>query len=655
MSQKTKIVLLIAVLAILGGATGFWFWRQSVVAKRTKDSVELIQQCIAAGDYVSAKSALGGIADAGLKSEKEREIRVAELKHALSIRDMSLMRAALGEDGESWMDAGLVESAELEQARDAVQTKDFPVYERLSEKWKAKTAMPGQWLLLQADLLIAKQQRADAQALLKAAKFDKKEEDALRYSRLAILEGNEPWKAIESLNAGLKVDPRNSDLLMFRGQILEAARRTADARLDYVAAVFSNTKNPIYRENLANFYIRTGDRSAAAETWRDAAEDTGLGVYALKAFFWSKVTGVNLSKPLPPCRQQGWNELIPALSTLPEGVFWNGDMDAASAKVAGLNRPEITWLRVLEVIRQKDHNAAFAALDKGFPREAERLMPDLAVRLLAELTAQAGKDPRLAFTGREKMAPVSAEAHPFLIAFDRWANNTNAGDEDMRFQAWLANPLSTVGTFISMGWAGAAVITGDAEKLVPGADAPDWFDYGYAKCLQQARGAETALKWLESLPTRTPAAQLTQGELQLAAGQIDKGMASLNEVSGGSSPQASRATWTLAFAELDRGNTAKAREITLSSKELAESVPGKEILARAALAEGKRDETVRIYTELGEQSADAMIFLSKEAFAAKNYADARKWTLLLTRRFPEQPGFRENLIKIEEAEKAGNP
>jgi len=129
----------------------------------------------------------------------------------------------------------------------------------------------------------------------------------------------------------------------------------------------------------------------------------------------------------------------------------------------------------------------------------------------------------------------------------------------------------------------------------------------------------------------------------------------LGKIAAGESPHASRAAWTLALAELDRGNPAKAREITLAAPALAAGVQGKEILARCALAEGSRAETLRIYQELGEQSVDAMIFLSKEAFAGGDFEQARKWTAKLAQRFPEQPSFRQNLIKIDAAEKLKKP
>lgn len=109
------------------------------------------------------------------------------------------------------------------------------------------------------------------------------------------------------------------------------------------------------------------------------------------------------------------------------------------------------------------------------------------------------------------------------------------------------------------------------------------------------------------------------------------------------------------MAALDQGDLKRARELTLAHSNLAESTQGKEILARVSLGEQDRPAAVKIYQELGENSVDAMIFLSKEAFAAKDWAQARKWTAALARRFPERPEFRRNLLKIEEAEKAAKP
>lgn len=277
----------------------------------------------------------------------------------------------------------------------------------------------------------------------------------------------------------------------------------------------------------------------------------------------------------------------------------------------------------------------------------------MALRLLVSLTAMDQQKPSLAMTGREfPPLPEDGASHTFIQELNRWASRKVSETETEAMERWLARPVSLVGTLFASGWPGAAVIVGNSEQLAPVEDLPDWFDYGYAKSILLRGPSAPARKWLESLPKRTHAADLLLGEILLTEGEVDAGVAALNRIATGASPLASRALWTLALTELDRGNTAQAREMTLANASFAESTQGQEILARAALALGDRKESVRIYEKLGDQSADAMIFLSKEAFAAGNFAEARKWTSALARRFPEQPEFRKNLIKIDEAEAA---
>ncbi|MEI6654178.1 MAG: hypothetical protein WCP45_05365 [Verrucomicrobiota bacterium] len=639
-------------LAVVGLSLGVW--RHAVVARHATLALAAIENDLVGADFVAARSALAGIADPGMREAMEREIRLGELNGALANRDTGLMRRAIGNDGDAWMNPRLLEAAVLELAREAVQSRDFESYRKAADKWQAKSAFGGQWVLLEADQLLARKLPQEALQVLKAAQLSGPE-DALRHARLALMEAKAPWQAMTHLDAGLKADPRNADLLAFRAQIEEAAGRLEDARLDYVAAVLAERKNPLYRDVLANFYLRRGDLANAAETWRDAAEDTGFGVYAWKSWFWSRVAGVRLSKPLPPCRQQGWHDLITAMGATPDGVFWTSSLDALLARVHGVNaRPETLWLRVLEALRCQDLKAARQQLEVGFSREAERLWPDLALRLRVHLAAREGVNPRLPLGGHELPA-VDGNAHPFLLEFRQWAQRADGAAGKPPFETWLAKPGALVGILFASGWGGAALIIGNAGKLVTESEAPEWFDYGYARALLQRDGKEPARQWLAALPARGSAAELLLGELLLTSGTVDQGLAVLEKIANGNSAHANRAAWTLALAELDRGNAAKARQVTLAAPGLAPSVPGKELLARIALAEGARAETVRIYQELGGQSADAMIFLSKEAFAAGDFAQARKWTGKLAQRFPEQPEFRANLIGIDAAEKLKQP
>ena len=654
MSLPSKRFIITSCITLAVVIPGIGLWRREVVAKRSKISIKTIQQGVGDGDFVSARSALQGLADPVQRREKEREIRTAELQHALEVRDTGLIRMAMGNEGGDWMDPKIVESADLELAREAVHARDFASYDACASKWKGKSAAPGRWLLLEADQLLAHKLPEDALKLLKGTRLPGAE-DALRLVRIALLESKEPWKAMTTIDEGLIADPRNADLLSFRAQIEEAAGRMADARLDYVAAVLSERRNPLYRDILANFYLRTGDTSAAAETWRDAALDTGLGVYAFKSWFWSRMSGARLTPPVSMCREKNWREIVAKLSETGDDRFWSESLDAAISTIrGGGRRPEVAWLKVLEAIRTNDIQGARKQLESGFPRDADQLCPGLVPRLLAHLAAVDGGDARTAIAGRAIPEPA-AGAHPMLEEFATWARNPGKTPANARFESWLAQPQSVVGILMASGWPGAALIAGKGEHLRPAGQWPEWFDYGYAKSILGRDGKESARAWLEGLPSRGTAAELLLGEIQLTSGATEQGLERLRTIASTGSMHAARAAWTLALAELDRGKPAAAREIVRNDPALAGSVQGSEILARAALAEGSKDETLRIYQELGEKSADAMIYLSKEAFAAGDFEDARKWTGALARRFPEQPAFRKNLLKIDETDPSRKP
>lgn len=653
MRKSLKTALACGMLALLGISGLLWAWREMVVRKRAAASEVAVSKAIDSGDFLSARSALPGLLDPEVREKKDLEIRTAEVGRALKTRDTDLLRVAMSEpQAAEKLDPALREAAELEMAREALWSGDLERCEDLRGHWKEAAGRPGSWTLLAADLLLARRELEKARVFLEEAKLTGTD-DALRHARLALFNAREPWKAMESLDAGLRADPRNADVISFRAQIEEAAGRIADARLDYVAAVLCEPKNPLHRDVLAHFQLRSGEPSSAAETWRDAAEVTGLGVYAFKAWFWSRMGGVPLSKPLPEIRQNGWNDLISELARMPSGALWSPSLEVPLSRIRGAaNRPEIVWLRILETLRSRNWHAALEKLEQGFPREAERINPGLSSRLLANLTALDGGDPRVVLTGRD-LPSVDGGAHPFLGEFDDWMKRRDGRNDP--FTTWLRNPASPVSTLFAHGWHGAALDVGGGAKLAPVEGAPEWFDFGYSRCLLVRDGALAARSWLESLPQRSPAADLTYGEILLATGASDQGLSILSKAAASHGPQAGRAAWTLALAELDRGQSASARHLVETNPELAASTRGREILARAALAEGRREETVRIYQELGEDSTDAMIFLSKDAFARSDWPQARKWTGELARRFPAEPQFRKNLIRIDEAENQGKP
>lgn len=620
-------------------------WRNSVIKKRAEWSAKTVTRAINAGDFTAAKSALAAISDPIEREVKETEVRHAQLKNAIERRDAEDIRLATTPELAATLPQDLLEKADVVLAREALWSRDLELCASLVEKWKNKSGRPGSWTLLSADLMLAGGNRQQALEYLVAASLEG-EDDALRHARLALIQANQPWRAMESIDQGLKKNPRNAELLSFRAQIQEAAGRIADARLDYVAAVLGDPASPLHRDVLANFQLRIGEPSNAADTWRDAAEKTKLGIFAFKAWFWSRISGVPLSRPLPEIEQIGWGDVIKELKNLPQGAFMNPELSRALAGIREFTqRPEVVWLHVLEDLRKSNWENAKDRLEAGFSRTADNIAPGLSTRLQVNLAAITGSDPRIALAGKE-LPVLSKEPHPFLREFDDWKNRSSATNDPL--VRWLANPNSLVATFFAHGWHGAALDIGGGHELKPVAGAPDWFDFGYARCLLVRDGASVARKWIESLAEPSAAVQLTHAEILLTDGNVEQGMKKLAELATGDSIHAGRAAWTLALAELDRGNALEAGRWVKGNAELLASVAGREILARVALVDSKPDEALRIYRELGDQSTDAMIYLSKHAFAEKNWSEAKRWTGELARRFPEEPQFRKNLLQIDE-------
>jgi len=639
----------LCVITLVMITTAVWFWRNSVIDKRQAWAAAEISKAIEERDFVSARSALKAIPESPERASKADEIGRAELDDAITRRDSGVIRQAASNAGESGYSKEMLERADLVLAREALWNGDWAECESLVERWSGQTAFPGLWTLLSADLMTARGEKDLARDFLKAARLDG-EEDSLRHARLALLAAGEPWKAMKSINAGLRSAPRSAELLSFRAQIQEAAGRMADARLDYVAAVLSAPTSPLHRDVLANFQLRMGEASNAADTWRDAAEVTELGLYAFKAWFWSRICGVPLSRPLPEINQAGWKEVMEKLRNLSDGAFTSLEVDHAMAGIRGIaQRPEVRWMQVLEAIRRADWKTAAMQLESGFPPSAETMAPGLATRLLVNLAAVSGGEPRVALAGRD-LPPLPPNPHPFLREFEEWKRAGSLKDDS--FSGWLANPASLAATLFAHGWHGAALDVAGGASLAPVVDAPAWFDFGYARCLLVRDGAAAARRWLESLPELSTAAELTHAEILLTGGEVELGMSKLAVLAAAQSPHSDRAAWSLALAELDRGNTIEASRWVNSSPELMASIQGKEILARCALANGAPDDALLIYRALGVESADAMVYLSKQAFAERNWQEARKWTGELARRFPAEPQFRKNLLSIDAAQAA---
>ena len=113
-----------------------------------------------------------------------------------------------------------------------------------------------------------------------------------------------------------------------------------------------------------------------------------------------------------------------------------------------------------------------------------------------------------------------------------------------------------------------------------------------------------------------------------------------------------RAAWLLALRSLELGEWDGARAWIAGQRDLAKSVGGRELAARAALMSGNEADAAKLYADLGGESLEAGMFLARQAFAAKQWSDARDLTEQLLARFPGELELRGNLEKIAQAEAA---
>jgi tetratricopeptide (TPR) repeat protein len=651
MKRRAPLILLLLVAISLAAGGGVWYWKTKVTAKLDRESRERIRVYLAANDFISARSSLSGVADPAQKKILERQIRLSEMEFALKYRDAQTLLEAYGEDGDDWVEPDLAERVALVLARASVDKGDQGGYERWSNPWRDKSReRAGKWFLLSVDQLLAKGKQDDAVKLLNSKTFQGQDE-GYRQARLALISAARPAEAFVHVEEGLKADPKNGDLLSFRAQLYEAANKPTDARINYVAALLAEPGNPLHRDTLANFYRRTGNMPLAIDTLWQTTKDLDLGVYAFKAWFWSRLTGYSFPAEPAKCTQVKWDKVVQVTQSMKTGPYFNDELEQALRGLPGTDRrPEEYWLRLLQDLKTGNKEEAFKSLD-SLPSQSLSLWPGLAPRLRAVLLAQSGQDPHLAFT-TENNFEGSAETHSFIRDFTRWARHEMPADEDARFLAWLKTPESLPGLFLASGWVGVALDLGNDEQFLISDASPEWLAYGYAIAIKDRKGTDAAIRWLEKRTKHGPAESLMLGELLIATKQADRGLPLVRSVADGSSPQAGRAKWTLAMMALGNGKSQEARDLVQSNAELSSSARGIEILARAALLDGRKDEAEKLYLGITDQSTDALLFLSKEAYAAKRFADARKWTQILISRFPDEKKFRENLKKINEAEAA---
>jgi len=181
-------------------------------------------------------------------------------------------------------------------------------------------------------------------------------------------------------------------------------------------------------------------------------------------------------------------------------------------------------------------------------------------------------------------------------------------------------------------------------------ESPRWVAYGYAKALVANRSNEEALAFIDK-QSHSPQLSLLVGELNIKLGQYPEAEKALRPFAKNTSPIGVKSALLLSQIYSSKGQLTLAKQVLLDNSELANSIAGKEALARLELNYGDPEEAERLYSALSEKSVEAKSFFAKKAFQAGDYKTAYKLTKVLAEQFPERADLKAQLNQITKAAK----
>ena len=650
-SSPSRWLLVAGGLVVCGvvAVVGFVGWRSHVFQKQRERSFHAAERLldesraadalaiIRSNKEVGERAAKGGPDWWSLEVAARQQLR--DIPGLLSLYD-SRPRAFAGN-----------ETASLLAARGFFHMRNQKAFSALCEQWATNGTQKAAWFALEVDALLSAGKREEALARLRSRSFDGAD-DCGRLARLALLTAKDDLHgAWLLLDRAYEKDSRNADIRSFRAQILERIGKPAEARVEYVAAHLADPTNPLLRDQLAEFYRRRDNYRLALETWKGSFTKPTPGFIWLKALFWSRVARPvdhDWTKAAPSGRL---GPLVRHLLALEPGEFWKDEAFAGLGRGHEYlaRRQETFWLRVL------------AYLKVGQEEEASKLLRTNPFR--ARSWHPALEDALQCVLNHRRLGLLNPGDAPFSFAvsgeearhqfFDQLAQccrdqSLGVGKQIPSDLDWLLRSRAAFAAcFLAAGWLEAALSLWDRD-----ADCsrfPDWVAYGITQALRLNRGSTEALRFARRWQP-TPALKLLIGELLVADGQTDQGVAAIAALATDDSSVGFRAAWLLSLANVERGQFDEARQVVGAQPRLVNSTTGKEVLARISVIEGKTAEAERQYAAIRNDSIEARAYLARRAFANRDWSQARQLTRELMHLMPDQMQLRENLRAIDEAE-----
>jgi hypothetical protein len=651
MSRRLLLTVLVIILAVGVLGVGADAWRRHIIAAQREKVRADVEQLLArnrlrearAGVQLFLRQNAHGLSAAEQAAWTRLDVQVSE-----ALRDVARL-VWLYDRQPRCLDGH--EEAALTVLRALATAGANPAAERLRAQWRGHEQRPALWLAYDADRLAAAGQREEAIALLEGTTFAGPA-DCGRLMRLALLHRDEPALAAALLQRAFAADPRNPDLRTFRGQLLEAAGEVALARVEYVAAHVARPADPLLRDQLAEFYVRTGALAAAVQTWREGLGPEMPDFLWCKALFWERVA---FPRPgsAPACPPGPLEPAVNFLRQLPPSRFFDAAAFASARDAARLatTRQELFWLQLLQDLADGREAAALERVEtRGYRGAAWDPELESVLRIVLKYRLQQ----RTPGPGDFALQPRAESRHFLFEQLASWARSAVESDATLpaATKDFIAGPQAFAGIFLAAGWVEAGLrLAGD--QPLPAA-APEWYRFAVAQGLRLNRGAAAALAFVQAQPA-SPLLDLLRGELLFASQRDVAAVQALRPLAGRDDDAGLRAAWLLAVYELGRGDAAASEALVAGNARLAASPRGAELRARMALARQDLAAATRHYEAAKDDSLEAGIFLSRLAFQRRDWAAARKLTEALVAKYPDELQLQANLEAIGRAEKESRP
>lgn len=526
------------------------------------------------------------------------------------------------------------------------RTKD---YEKLRKLWKGKETLQSEWFFLDADALSLNHDSLKTIQFLKSHTLQGKD-DAFRLLRLAVeVSKNDPTQSWELLNKAVEVDPQSVAIRLYRARFLEMIGKEQNAEAEYIAIVQGHPNNIVYKNQLADFFLRQGMYLEALTVLIECLTPPSSDVLWLKTYFWNKVViPVSFDWKNTPIPQGTSTTLLKYLIDLPEDVYWNEFLfEKVKDGQSYLSNIQPTlWLHVIQKLIDKEEKTAAEILHDNpftnyslYPALEKALLQILNYRIknslkTEEITAN------FPVVGNSQGQDNDGE-NEFFLPLDRAAANLSPLDKSL--DALISSEEAFAGAFLAARWNKAAVALHRLE-IYP-ETFPLWMSVKMGHALHEIKGTGAAIAFLDKQKPHDALKQL-KAQILIADKKIDAAIEILFSIKDAKDEIGKTATWFLAEIYLERGDTKKAEEMLVSRKDLLEETRAQETRARIALVNRQIEKGEEIYKNIEDKSVEAKSYFANKAFLGGDFEKARTLTLELVEQYPANPILRLNLQQI---------